>query len=243
MNEPQFLQKHRNYFFYNYIFGALVTCMLFGIFLFQNYELKSLKNEIVNLQNINEHKVDYEKYNVLQKNFDELTELYNKEVENKIEVATQVLNYIEPLKETDKEQYYRIYRNLMEDDTLDSPETVYDYFTDEQITIMHRCIETETFGAPFEAKVNVASVILTRVEDDLFPTDPIEIITAPNQFAYSKRNISEDTILALEYAFIFGTEYKDCIAFRSDKKVEEWGNWIFTYEDGYHYFYSRKEGL
>lgn len=60
---------------------------------------------------------------------------------------------------------------------VDAPESLEDYYTDAQIQIMLKCIETETFEAPFDAKVNVASVILNRLNRDEFPTDPIKLIT------------------------------------------------------------------
>ena len=115
-------------------------------------------------------------------------------------------------------------------------------FGKEQINIICRCIETEAYGAHFDGKVNVACVILKRIESDKFPSDPISVIKESNQFAYGRTNISEDTLLALEYAFMIGSEEtNNCIGFRSDKKVENWNDWEYSYYDGVHWFYKLKE--
>ena len=160
----------------------------------------------------------------------------NKELE-----VLRVQSIIEPLKEIDKRAWFILYKSIQEeyDDYLDSPESIYDYFTDEQIVMMQKCIETETYQCSFEAKVNVACVILNRVEHDEYPTDPVEIITSKNQFAYSRNNITEDTILALEYAFMIEDTTNGCIAFRSDCSPNEWNGWAkqFTDESG-HTFYK-----
>ena len=160
----------------------------------------------------------------------------NKELE-----VLRVQSIIEPLKEIDKRAWFILYKSIQEeyDDYLDSPESIYDYFTDEQIVMMQKCIETETYQCSFEAKVNVACVILNRVEHDEYPTDPIEIITSKNQFAYSRNIITEDTKLALEYAFSIEDTTDGCIAFRSDCSPNEWNGWTkqFTDESG-HTFYK-----
>ena len=160
----------------------------------------------------------------------------NKELE-----VLRVQSIIEPLKEIDKRAWFILYKSIQEeyDDYLDSPESIYDYFTDEQIVMMQKCIETETYQCSFEAKVNVACVILNRVEHDEYPTDPVEIITSKNQFAYSRNILTEDTKLALEYAFSIEDTTDGCIAFRSDCSLNKWNGWTkqFTDESG-HTFYK-----
>ena len=160
----------------------------------------------------------------------------NKELE-----VLMVQSIIEPLKETDKKEWFILYKSMQEYyiDYIDPSETVYDYFTEEQIAIMQKCIETETYQCSFDAKVNVACVILNRVEQNEYPTDPIEIVTEKNQFAYGRNIISEDTILALEYAFMIEDTTDGCIAFRSDNSPDIWNGWTkqFTDESG-HTFYK-----
>ena len=151
----------------------------------------------------------------------------NKELE-----VLRVQSIIEPLKEIDKRAWFILYKSI------ETKEPIYNHFTDEQIKMMQKCIETETFEADFDSKVNVACVILNRVEHDLYPTDPIEIITEKNQFSYGRNKITEDTILALEYAYYEDTT-NGCIAFRSDCSPNEWNGWTkqFTDESG-HTFYK-----
>ena len=178
----------------------------------------------------------------------------NKQLENEIQTMNKnieaykdsepfaVLSAINFLKEEDKYTWFKLYyHTLFEQYDLDDlPETPYDVFTEEQINIMLKCIETETHEASFESKVNVASVILNRVEHDMFPTDPIEIVTGKNQFSYGRNNIDESTVYALLYSFMIEDPTNGCIAFRSDSSVtKEWNGWTkqFTDESG-HTFYK-----
>ena len=168
-------------------------------------------------------------------------EMQNKIINDKCNESLDFQEIIESLKETDKKSWFILYKSMQEYyiDYIDPSETVYDYFTEEQIAIMQKCIETETYQCSFDAKVNVACVILNRVEHNEYPTDPIEIVTEKNQFAYGRNIISEDTILALEYAFMIEDTTNGCIAFRSDSSPETWHSWTkqFTDESG-HTFYK-----
>ena len=162
-------------------------------------------------------------------------------INNKYEEILRLQTIIETIKDDNKEIWFILYKTMQEEynDYLDQSESVYDYFTEEQIAIMQRCIETETYQCSFEAKVNVACVILNRIEHDEFPLDPIDIITSPNQFAYGRNIITEDTKLALEYAFSIEDTTDGCIAFRSDCSPDTWNGWEkqFTDESG-HTFYK-----
>lgn len=170
-----------------------------------------------------------------------IAETQNNEISNKCNETLTFQSIIAPLKETDKKSWFILYKSMQEyyADYIDASETIYDYFTEEQITMMQKCIETETYQCSFDAKVNVACVILNRVEHEQFPTDPIEIITEKNQFAYGRNSITEDTILALEYAFMIEDTTDGCIAFRSDCSPDTWNKWTkqFTDESG-HTFYK-----
>ena len=105
--------------------------------------------------------------------------------------------------------------------------------------MMLKCIETEAHEASFDCKVNVANVILNRIKSDQFPTDPVELITQKNQFAYGRNNISDSTVYALLYAYMVEDTTNGCIAFRSDCSPNEWNGWTkqFTDESG-HTFYK-----
>ena len=213
------------------------------IFMIMGYTIKSKQEQIEALESANTSLQTY--CSELRTANEELayaiTDIKENITNNKELEVLRVQSIIEPLKEIDKRAWFILYKSIQEeyDDYLDSPESIYDYFTDEQIVMMQKCIETETYQCSFEAKVNVACVILNRVEHDEYPTDPVEIITSKNQFAYSRNNITEDTILALEYAFMIEDTTNGCIAFRSDCSPNEWNGWTkqFTDESG-HTFYK-----
>lgn len=213
------------------------------ILMIMGYTIKSKQEQIKSLESANTSLQTY--CNELEAvNSDLLytiAETQNNEINNKCNEALTFQSIIAPLKETDKKTWFILYKSIQEQysNYIDPSESVYDYFTDEQITMMQKCIETETYQCSFDAKVNVACVILNRVEHEQFPTDPIEIITGKNQFAYGRNSITEDTILALEYAFMIEDTTNGCIAFRSDCSPDTWNKWTkqFTDESG-HTFYK-----
>lgn len=166
---------------------------------------------------------------------------YAEDVEKRFEDAYNTMLYIEPLKEYDEYLYFETYKKVLEDysDILDPPETIYDFYSEEEINLMLRCIETETYQCPFIAKVGVACVILNRVESESFPSTAESVIKKPNQFAYGRTKISEDTRLALEYAFEIEDVTNGCIGFRSDINPPYWNGWKYSgYTDGKHFFYE-----
>lgn len=145
--------------------------------------------------------------------------------------------------EISKEEWYLGYKQLIceYEEYLDLPATVYDYFTEEDIYLIQRAVETEVYQASFDAKVNVASVIFNRINDGRFGKSVKEVITNPGQFAWHRKKISDSTVLAVEYAFEIGDTTDGCLAFRSDKKPQKWGKWVYSFSDNaVHHFY--KEG-
>ena len=96
-------------------------------------------------------------------------------------------------------------------DRVDTPETIYDMFSEEEILIFQKCVEAETFEAPLEAKLNVANVIYNRVLSEDYPDTFKEVVYQKigNAYQFScvldgnidKREISEDTIRACEMVF------------------------------------------
>ena len=139
----------------------------------------------------------------------------------------------------DNEEWFIDYKDLIEEysEWVDPPETIYDYYTEDEIYLMQRCIETETFEADFDSKVNVASVILNRIESDEFANEVSEIIVK-GQFAFGRENISEDTVLALEYAFMIGDTTNGALYFHSNPKTETFNGaeFIFTDTAGHHFY-------
>ena len=139
----------------------------------------------------------------------------------------------------DNEEWFIAYKDLIEEysEWVDPPETIYDYYTEDEVYLMQRCIETETFEADFDSKVNVASVILNRIESDEFANEVSEIIVK-GQFAFGRENISENTVLALEYAFMIGDTTDGALYFHSNPKTETFNGaeFIFTDTAGHHFY-------
>ena len=140
----------------------------------------------------------------------------------------------------DKKDWYLAYKGFLEDyPEFDRGSTLYDRYNDEEIYMMQRVIETEVYGCDFDAKANVASVILNRIEgDNNFPDDAITVCTALNQFVYSRKQISEDTKLALEYAAEIEDTTNGALYFNSMEPMDSWNGRtrIFTDHVG-HSFY------
>lgn len=142
---------------------------------------------------------------------------------------------------TDKKEWFVEYKKLINEysEWVDPPESVYDVFNADEIYLMQRCIETETFEASFDAKVNVASVILNRLKDDNFKSNgSVHKIIVPGQFAYGRKNISEDTILALEYAYMIGDTTQGAVYFHSLSYRSKFSgaDYIFTDDAGHHFY-------
>ena len=150
----------------------------------------------------------------------------------------QKLHEIEVI--TDKKEWFLAYKEIMEEyrNVFDMPETIYDIFTPEEINLICRVVETETYQCNFESKVNVACVVFNRLEDGTFGETIKEIVTAKNQFAYGRKNITEDTIIAVEYAFEMEDTTDGALFFHSNKKTDTFcGNdFIFQDEAGHNFY-------
>lgn len=224
-----------------------ITFALLITLLFCEVEMESMTNKLndsnkkyESLQN--EYELKCIELENAENELDNLSSEYNVLLGTYCNTVYDVMQYIEPIKESNKMAYFICYKTIVNESNyvLDPSETIYDYYSDEEIDIMLRCIETETYDCPFEAKVNVANVILNRVDHELFPSDAYSVVTAPNQFAYGRKNITEETILALEYAFEIEDTTNGCVGFRSDKNPSTWNGWEYVFTDGYHYFYRMK---
>ena len=146
----------------------------------------------------------------------------------------------------DKMEWFISYKQLVQkyENIIDPPLTIYDYYTKEEIYLIQRVVETECYDQEFISKVNIACVIFNRVEDinGQFGNNVTEVITKENQFAYWRKDITESTILAVEYAFQIEDTTGGCIAFRSDEKPDEWYGWEYAFTDSVgHNFYKEKE--
>lgn len=165
-------------------------------------------------------------------------------IELVIQEAQQKMYDISTIK--NEEQWFIAYKKIIEEyrDVIDPPLTIYDYLTDEEIYLIQRTVETECYDQDFMSKCNVASVVMNRIEiGGEFGNTIEEIITKENQFAYWRKDITESTVLAVEYAYQIEDTTDGCIAFRSDKKLDEWYGWGYAFTDQCgHHFYRRKEG-
>lgn len=126
---------------------------------------------------------------------------------------------------------------------LDTPKTIYDYYTDDEIYLIQRTVETECFGQDFNSKCNVANVIFNRINDPnkRFGHSVTEVITSPNQFAYRRKNISEVTKLAVEYAFEIVDNTNGCLAFHSNNKTNKFCGLTYAFTDSIgHHFYKEE---
>lgn len=123
-----------------------------------------------------------------------------------------------------KKEWFLAYKEFIEKyPEYDRPQSIYEKYTDEEIYIMQRVIETEVYGKDFDAKANVASVILNRIEgENNFSDDPMVVCTSPGQFVYSRKQISEDTKLALEYAEEIEDTTNGALYFNSMTPMDSW---------------------
>lgn len=229
------------------IIQCIGIVLLTLIFMIMGYTIKSKQGQIESLESANTSlQGDIERlsinYNELNDKYvDKCSEMEYNQSEQEKEECLHFLYLIESIKNQDRYVWFQLYYNALFNiyELDDLPETPYDVFTESEITIMLKCIETEAHEASFDCKVNVANVILNRIESDQFPTDPVELITQKNQFAYGRDNISDSTVYALLYAYMIEDTTNGCIAFRSDSSPNEWNGWTkqFTDESG-HTFYK-----
>ena len=140
----------------------------------------------------------------------------------------------------DNMEWFINYKDIVSRYTMwiSPPNSIYDCFTEEEINLIFRVVETETFECDFDSKVNVANVVFNRLEHGEFGKTIKEIITTKNQFAYGRKNISEDTILAVEYAFMVEDTTNGALFFHSNKKTNTFcGNEFIFQDEAGHNFY------
>ena len=121
---------------------------------------------------------------------------------------------------------------------------IYETFGQDELELFFRIVQAEIGDEhTFDQKVNVATVILNRVNSEHFPNTLYDVLTAKRQFStyssgrYKKVTVSDITILACEYAYeIGGSEVGNALFFDS--------NGVLKYKkvcnDGAHNFYIKK---
>ncbi len=158
--------------------------------------------------------------------------------EKAITEMQQELKKIESIE--NREEWYLSYKNIISNysEWIDPPETIFDYFTEDEIRLICKVVETECYDADFESKVNVANVVLNRLNHEKFGDTIGEVITTENQFAYGRDNITDSTINAVMYAFEIEDTTKGALYFHSNKKTDKFNgaNYLFTDNVGHHFY-------
>ena len=167
----------------------------------------------------------------------------NFEIDNAIEEMNYEMTEIETI--TDKKEWFIAYKSIIEEYSyiIDPPETIYDYFTEEELDLLFHVVQAEVGNEySFESKVNVANVIFNRFYHERFP-DTLSDVLVRDQFSPiadgrdKEVEITEDTILACEYAFMMEDTPDGCLFFDSNNTL----NYQFVFNDGAHNFYKYRE--
>ena len=120
----------------------------------------------------------------------------------------------------DRKEWFIEYKKLFEKypEFLAKQESIYDVYSDSELKKPFRIIEAEATGGTFQDKVNVAVTIFNRINHEEFGSTIDEVITS-DQFSplqdgrYYKVAVTEETVLACEYAYIFRIIEHDALYF------------------------------
>lgn len=120
----------------------------------------------------------------------------------------------------DRKEWFIEYKALFDKypEFLTEQENIYDSYTEQEIEKLQRVVEAEATGGTFIDKVNVCVTIFNRIKDDRFGETIDEVITS-DQFQslsdgrWQKVEVTEDTILACEYAYLFEMIEHDALFF------------------------------
>lgn len=167
----------------------------------------------------------------------------NFEIDNAIEKMNHEMAEIEVI--TDKREWFLAYKKIIQKYSyiIDPPETIYDYFSKEELDLLFHVVQAEVGDEySFESKINVANVIFNRFYHERFP-DTLSDILVYDQFSpiadgrYREVKVTEDAILACEYAFVMEDTTDGCLFFDSNNTL----NYQFVFNDGAHNFYKYQE--
>lgn len=227
----------------NFILVILIILLIIFISLLLHLNISNKKEHYNNdeyLQQVNTQAKTYEtknKIEVISKNYKTENVIYDSSYKFQI-----ILKLLEPIE--DKKKWFISYKLLLEQNQdVDRPKTIYDEFSEEEIYLIQRVVETETYQRSFECKTNIASVVLNRYYSGRFGDTITEVVTTPYQFAYVRKDITEETLLAVEYAFEIGDTTQGALFFHSFKEAEEprktfcGADYIFS-DDAIHHFYK-----
>lgn len=160
-------------------------------------------------------------------------------VEQEVEEYLDTKQELEEINTDDGQEVNEAIEEIQEQfpDWYNVNDSIFNYYSPEDVQYLFRAVETEVHGGDFESKAHVASVIMNRIEAYDASTFK-EIVTAPNQFVYGKTNVSEDTILACEYAFQVGDTTQGSLNFHSGTKTDTFSgrDYVFTDDVGHHFY-------
>jgi len=168
--------------------------------------------------------------------------------EEPVDLEVQVIinpreEYLQKLDEVnaieDSLEWFKAFKSLNEEYAeQDEIEWISDVYSEDEIYLLERMVETECHGADFESKTHVAAVALNRVENERFPDTLTGVLTQANQFTYGKTSIDDETKLAVEYAYCVATPADDCLWFHSMAKKEKFSGGDYVFSDKCHHFYK-----
>lgn len=141
------------------------------------------------------------------------------------------------------EEWYVQYSSLKTQ--LNMTNKLHNDFSENELSLLYKIVEAEVTGEnKFESKVNVASTIFNRLDNELFSNNLQEILTSPTQFSsywdgrYSQVEVLEETIRACEYAYEFRTT--DALFFDSRNGASSWAassrEYLFTDEVNHNFY-------
>ena len=169
------------------------------------------------------------------------------EIKNYTEIAKENMNQaIENINAiTDKEEWFISYKDILTTYSgYIEVQTIYDVFSVNEIETFSRIVESEVTGGDFISKVNVANVVLNRVENEQFPNTINEVVFQEYQFSpvadgrFYSVEVSESTILAIEYAYMFEDTTNGALYFESGNNFVHmaYAEYLFTDNVGHHFY-------
>lgn len=194
-----------------------------------NNEMIQIETKTVKLNNI-VCNIPIIEANEITKQLDQY-EVVVQEIQEKIEEIESI---------EDNKEWFLAYKDIVFKFAkwIEPPETIFDCFTEDEVRLICRVVETETYQCDFDSKVNVANVVINRLESGRFGDTVEEVITIEGQFVYWREIITEDTILAVMYAYEMEDTTYGALYFHSNEKTDTFcGNeFIFQDEVGHNFY-------
>lgn len=167
-------------------------------------------------------------------------------------LESEVVSYIESLDKSDLQAWFIEYKSIQQaySDVIDSDETIHDYVDENEFNFLCDITEAEISNGNFIQKVNVASAIVNRYRSPNFPNTFTKVlkqkIGGHYQFtpfateAYKKFRATEETKMAVEFAFQIADTVQGSTYYCSGKSKWHEKNLEFVFNDGKHNFYREK---